>query len=441
MVNSSALAATKSVQGRVSPGCNRSTGAGVRASFRNLSRRHRRVLGKRTGERRQRAHDAASVHFDHGRGRLGRRAVATGKCRRRWASVAITLCPLVPVRPSRHARPQCGAAHLPQWLGMYGRESFVFELMLVYLVPGVAVMIIVSLLHKASTRKADRRFFPAPENSRRAGTKADRRRRADHLFRQHASQSAGNKIPPPRTLRRVRCGGGCVCAGSGAAEIARGDWDVRECEAASGRCGVACMLRANQHERSDLRQNRSTDIHDIGVSNLAIFCSSTVPSNPSATSPAARKPSLGAGRGDSPRRDRFCSNFQLWKTAVGSEDHAFTHRRDHRGVSPSSRRRRSLQCTHPLSAIGPRAAEILAGHEKTHPFAVDSPLGKLWKLNAWVLLLGCGHNSSSTIHIAEEEAENVPYLHRTRVQTILDGDRTHQVTVRRPGRSNGFLQD
>ncbi len=98
---------------------------------------------------------------------------------------------------------------------------------------------------------------------------------------------------------------------------------------------------------------------------------------------------------------------------------------------------RSLQCTHPLSAIGPRAAEILAGHEKTHPFAVDSPLGKLWKLNAWVLLLGCGHNSSSTIHIAEE-AENVPYLQRTRVQTILDGDHTHQVTVRRPGRSDSF---
>src|SRR5690242_10678772 len=35
---------------------------------------------------------------------------------------------------------------------------------------------------------------------------------------------------------------------------------------------------------------------------------------------------------------------------------------------------RSLQCTHPVSAIGPRAVEILTGHEKTHPFAVDSPL-------------------------------------------------------------------
>jgi aminoglycoside 3-N-acetyltransferase len=117
-------------------------------------------------------------------------------------------------------------------------------------------------------------------------------------------------------------------------------------------------------------------------------------------------------------------------SVVGAVTEAFRH-------LPGAQR--SLQCTHPVSAIGPRAAEILAGHEKTHPFAVDSPLGKLWKLNAWVLLLGCGHNSSSMIHIAEE-AQDVPYLYRTRVQTIIDGDRRYDVTVRRPGRSNGFYK-
>ena len=100
---------------------------------------------------------------------------------------------------------------------------------------------------------------------------------------------------------------------------------------------------------------------------------------------------------------------------------------------------RSLQCTHPVAAIGPLAFEILAGHEKTQPFAVDSPLGKLWKLNTWVLLVGCGHNSSSMIHIAEE-AEDVPYLNRSRVQTIIDGDQRYEVTVRRPGFSNGFYK-
>lgn len=118
-------------------------------------------------------------------------------------------------------------------------------------------------------------------------------------------------------------------------------------------------------------------------------------------------------------------------SVVGAITEAFRH-------LPGAQR--SLQSTHPVSAIGPRAAEILAGHEKTHPFAVDSPLGKLWKLNAWVLLLGCGHNSSSMIHVAEE-AEDVPYLYRTRVQTLLmpDGS-TRQIDVRRPGFSNGFFK-
>src|SRR4051812_9568125 len=100
---------------------------------------------------------------------------------------------------------------------------------------------------------------------------------------------------------------------------------------------------------------------------------------------------------------------------------------------------RSLHCTHAVSAVGPRAEEILTGHENTQPFGVDGPLGKLWKLNAWVLLIGCDHNSSSMIHVAEE-AEDVPYIYRTRTQTIIDGDRREEVTVRRPGRSNGFYK-
>jgi aminoglycoside N3'-acetyltransferase len=43
------------------------------------------------------------------------------------------------------------------------------------------------------------------------------------------------------------------------------------------------------------------------------------------------------------------------------------------------------------------------------------------------------------IHVAEE-AEDVPYLYRTRVQTIVDGERSYEVVVRRPGRSNGFYK-
>ena len=44
------------------------------------------------------------------------------------------------------------------------------------------------------------------------------------------------------------------------------------------------------------------------------------------------------------------------------------------------------------------------------------------------------------IHVAEE-VEDVPYLNRTRVQTLLmpDGS-TRQIEVRRPGFSNGFFK-
>src|SRR4051812_24587594 len=48
---------------------------------------------------------------------------------------------------------------------------------------------------------------------------------------------------------------------------------------------------------------------------------------------------------------------------------------------------RSQHCTHSVAAIGPMTDQVLAGHEKAQPFGVDSPLGKLWRLNAWVLLL------------------------------------------------------
>jgi aminoglycoside 3-N-acetyltransferase len=128
---------------------------------------------------------------------------------------------------------------------------------------------------------------------------------------------------------------------------------------------------------------------------------------------------------------KFPWDVKTTPSAVGAITEAFRH-------LPSAKR--SLQSTHPVSAIGPRADEILADHEKTHPFAVNSPLGKLWKLNAWVLLLGCGHRSSSMIHIAEE-AEDVPYLYRVRQQTLLLPDGTSkQIDVRRPGVSNGFYK-
>lgn len=100
---------------------------------------------------------------------------------------------------------------------------------------------------------------------------------------------------------------------------------------------------------------------------------------------------------------------------------------------------RSLHPTHPVAGVGPAAREILEGHELTHPFGEGSPIWKLWKRGAWVLLLGVEHSSNSTIHVGEEE-NRLPYVKRTRVQKVWQGTDWVDVTLRRPGDSNGFVK-
>jgi aminoglycoside N3'-acetyltransferase len=71
------------------------------------------------------------------------------------------------------------------------------------------------------------------------------------------------------------------------------------------------------------------------------------------------------------------------------------------------------------------------------PFGEDSPIWKLWKENAQVLLLGCDHRSSSMIHVPEVQAD-VPYLNRTRTTRIIKGNEEQEITVTRPPCSNHF---
>ena len=99
---------------------------------------------------------------------------------------------------------------------------------------------------------------------------------------------------------------------------------------------------------------------------------------------------------------------------------------------------RSRHPTHSWAGVGPAAGEVLAGHERTHAFGVDSPLWRLWQANAWILLVGVDHRTNSMIHVAEESV-GAAYLDRTRVaQVIQDDGTTADVEVRRPGCSKGF---
>ncbi|MEU7902981.1 AAC(3) family N-acetyltransferase [Actinoplanes sp. NPDC049118] len=64
----------------------------------------------------------------------------------------------------------------------------------------------------------------------------------------------------------------------------------------------------------------------------------------------------------------------------------------------------ALRSDHPLvsfAAVGARVAEIVGGHRLDDAFGEASPLGAVYRLNGKVLLLGCGHRSNTSLHLAE----------------------------------------
>lgn len=65
---------------------------------------------------------------------------------------------------------------------------------------------------------------------------------------------------------------------------------------------------------------------------------------------------------------------------------------------------RSPHPTCSFAAVGPRAAEIVGVHELQDGFGEGSPLARLYDADAWVLLLGVGHSSNTSLHLAEYRA-------------------------------------
>ena len=63
--------------------------------------------------------------------------------------------------------------------------------------------------------------------------------------------------------------------------------------------------------------------------------------------------------------------------------------------------RRSLQGTHAVAAIGPRAKEYLAGHLQAGIWGPESPIGRLVIHGGYVLCLGVTPESATVYHIAE----------------------------------------
>lgn len=83
----------------------------------------------------------------------------------------------------------------------------------------------------------------------------------------------------------------------------------------------------------------------------------------------------------------------------------------------------ALRSSHPqvsFAALGPKAAEILAGHRLDDALGETSPLGAVNRLDGRVLLLGCGHDSNTSLHLAEYRQESPPRA--TAGASILEPD-------------------
>lgn len=69
---------------------------------------------------------------------------------------------------------------------------------------------------------------------------------------------------------------------------------------------------------------------------------------------------------------------------------------------------RSLHPQVSFSAYGPLAEQIVSDHALTPQFGMASPLGKLYDLQAKVLLLGVGYDSCTSFHLAEALIDRMP---------------------------------
>lgn len=64
----------------------------------------------------------------------------------------------------------------------------------------------------------------------------------------------------------------------------------------------------------------------------------------------------------------------------------------------------ALRSDHPqvsFAAIGAHAADIVSGHRLDEALGERSPLGAVYRLDGKVLLLGCGHDTNTSLHLAE----------------------------------------
>jgi aminoglycoside 3-N-acetyltransferase len=99
---------------------------------------------------------------------------------------------------------------------------------------------------------------------------------------------------------------------------------------------------------------------------------------------------------------------------------------------------RSHHPTESLCAQGPAATEITARQPWNAAAGPDGPLGRLYDLDAHILLVGVNHDRNTSLHLAEVLAD-VPYGTHNRVPVYLHGRIVWQEVRYRGVCSQGFL--
>ncbi len=84
--------------------------------------------------------------------------------------------------------------------------------------------------------------------------------------------------------------------------------------------------------------------------------------------------------------------------------------------------RRSNHSHVSFAAIGPAAEHIVGHHELAYGLGEGSPLARLYDADAFVLLLGVGHDRNTSLHLAQYRCQNRPEV-RQAGPVIVDGVR------------------
>jgi aminoglycoside 3-N-acetyltransferase len=84
---------------------------------------------------------------------------------------------------------------------------------------------------------------------------------------------------------------------------------------------------------------------------------------------------------------------------------------------------RSAHPTVSFAALGPLAERITGGHGLDDGLGEGSPLARLYEADAWVLLLGVGHDNNTSLHLAEYRADAPKRYLRQGSPVLADGER------------------